>query len=155
MSPYLDSSSEPIDPDDSICQDFLNDLQGNILHGHGRDYAVHIFLHFLLGKVECITTCVSIFDPNKAISAMNRLDASGHFKRAKDDAGILPHFAITGSEYDYLGILKDKHPHGIHRRHRASIVPDGIGSPAPSYADNFLNGPKSSHSDSLDPPGKT
>lgn len=37
---------KPIDPDDDRWLPLLQDLQGNILKAHGREYATHIFLHF-------------------------------------------------------------------------------------------------------------
>jgi deferrochelatase/peroxidase EfeB len=42
----LKTNQQPINPDDPQYQDVLEDLQGNILKGHGRDKSVHIFLTF-------------------------------------------------------------------------------------------------------------
>jgi deferrochelatase/peroxidase EfeB len=46
----LEENEKPIDSTDPQYQDVLEDLQGNILKGHGRNKSVHIFLTF--PKVE-------------------------------------------------------------------------------------------------------
>ncbi|MEO3707408.1 hypothetical protein AAFM79_23835 [Trichormus azollae HNT15244] len=42
----LEENEKPIDSTDPQYQDVLEDLQGNILKGHGRNKSVHIFLTF-------------------------------------------------------------------------------------------------------------
>jgi Dyp-type peroxidase family len=151
----LDSNFEPIDQDDSIYQDFLADLQGNILNGHGRDYATHIFLRFLPGKVDDIKTWTSNLAGQWITSAKSQLDASEHYKKTKRDAGLFTHFAITVSGYNYLGIPKEKQPHGVNLRQRPTTVPDRSGDPAPFFADSFQDGLKSRQAVLLDPPADT
>jgi Dyp-type peroxidase family len=146
---------EPIDQDDSSYQDFLADLQGNILNGHGRDNAVHIFLQFLPGKEDDVKIWIANLAAAKVTSAKNQLDASEHYKRTQEDAGVFTHFAITVSGYDYLGIPKDQQPHGLNLRQRPLNVPDRFGNPAQFYADSFQNGMKSRQPFLLDPPVDT
>src|SRR5215210_1499129 len=40
------NNSAPIDPTDPQFATMLENLQGNILKGHGRDHTVHIFVEF-------------------------------------------------------------------------------------------------------------
>jgi Dyp-type peroxidase family len=155
MTLNLNSNFDPIDQDDSIYQDFLADLQGNILNGHGRDYAVHIFLAFIPEKTADIKTWISNFAATKITSAKSQLDASKQYKLTKTDAGLFTHFALTATGYDYLGIPKDKQPHGVNFQNRTENVQDRFGNPAPFYADSFQDGLKSRQEVLLDPPVAT
>jgi len=151
----LDSNFEPIDQDDSIYQDFLADLQGNILNGHGRDHAVHIFLAFIPEKTAEVKTWISNLAATKITSTKSQLDASKHYKLTKLDAGLFTHFAFTASGYDYFGIPKTHQPHGVNFQNRPENVPDIFGNPAPLYADSFQDGLKSRQEVLLDPPVAT
>ncbi|MCS5691308.1 hypothetical protein NZK33_04820 [Cyanobium sp. FGCU-6] len=151
----LASNFGPIDQNDAVYQDFLADLQGNILNGHGRDNAVHFFLQFSPGKVNEVKTWISNMADTRITSAKSQLDASEHYKKTKEDAGIFGHFAITASGYDYLGIPRDKQPHGLNPRNRDVSVPDSSGNSAPFYADSFQEGLKSRQLVLLDPPVAT
>ena len=146
----LDSSFEPIDQDAPLYKDFLEDLQGNILNGHGRDHAVHIFLTFKPGKIAEVKARIAEFAP-KITSAKSQLDASEAYKRDKTDAGLFSHFALSASGYDYLEVPKSKQPHGSNPRRRPNSVPDRFGNPAPFYADSFQDGLKSRQEVLLDP----
>ena len=84
----LSSNFEPIDQHIPIYQDFLEDLQGNILNGHGRDHAVHIFLTFKPDKKTQVKTWISNFATVKITSAKSQLDASEEYKISKTDAGL-------------------------------------------------------------------
>jgi Dyp-type peroxidase family len=152
----LNSNFGPIDHNDSIYQDFLADLQGNILNGHGRDHAVHIFVQFTQDKkVNEVKTWIANFAAIHITSAKGQLDASEQYKLHKIDAGLFTHFALTASGYDYLGIPKTRQPHGANLQHRSANVPDPSGNPAPFYADSFQEGLKARQEVLLDPPVNT
>lgn len=151
----LVSNLGPIDHKDPIYRDFLADLQGNILNGHGRDYAIHVFLNFTLGKTTEVKAWIADLASTKITSAQNQLDTSEQYKLHKTDAGLFTHLALTASAYDYLGIPKDKQPHGSDPQKRPSNLPDRFGNSAPFYADSFQNGLKSRQSVLLDPPVDT
>jgi Dyp-type peroxidase family len=106
----LVSNFEPIDQNDPIYRDFLADLQGNILNGHGRDYAIHVFLTFTTGKTKEVKTWITEMASTKITSAKTQLEASEHYKLHKIDAGLFTHLALTASAYTYLGIPEDKQP---------------------------------------------
>jgi Dyp-type peroxidase family len=146
----LSSNFEPIDQHLPIYQDFLEDLQGNILNGHGRDHAVHIFLTFKPDKKTAVKTWISNFATVKITSAKSQLDASEEYKISKTDAGLFAHFALSASGYDYLEVPKSKLPHGSNPQNRPDTVPDPTG-PAPFYADSFQQGMKSRQAVLLDP----
>lgn len=147
----LSSNFEPIDQHLPIYQDFLEDLQGNILNGHGRDHAVHIFLTFKPDKKTAVKTWISNFATVKITSAKSQLDASEEYKISKTDAGLFAHFALSASGYDYLEVPKSKQPHGSNPQNRPDTVPDPTGNPAPFYADSFQQGMKSRQAVLLDP----
>ena len=148
----LVSNFDPIDQNNSIYCDFLADLQGNILNGHGRDHAVHIFLAFTHGKTTEVKTWISDLASTKITSAKIQLDASEQYKLHKIDAGLFTHLALTASGYDYLGIPKDKQPHGSDPQKRPTKVQAPSGEEAPFYADSFQDGLKSRQKVLLDPP---
>lgn len=121
----LDSSFEPIDQDAPLYKDFLEDLQGNILNGHGRAHAVHIFLTFEPGKTAEVKTWIAHFAGFKITSAKSQLDASEEYKRSKTDAGLFSHFALSASGYDYLKIPKNKQPKEANFQSRSDKVFEG------------------------------
>jgi Dyp-type peroxidase family len=151
----LISSFEPIDQNDPIYHDFLADLQGNILNGHGRDHAVHIFLKFTPEKTTEVKTWIADLASTKITSAKSQLETSEQYKLHQTDAGIFTHFALTASGYDYLKIPKTSQPHGINPQNRPTNVPDPLGNLAPFYAHSFQDGMKSRQAVLLDPPVTT
>ncbi|WP_009632398.1 Dyp-type peroxidase [Synechocystis sp. PCC 7509] len=147
----LNSNFEPIDQNQPIYQDFLEDLQGNILNGHGRDHAVHIFLSFKPEKKPEVKTWIAKFATTKITSAKSQLNASEEYKISKTDAGLFYHFALSASGYNYLEVPKSKQPHGSKLQNRPDTVPSPTGEPAPFYADSFQKGMKSRQEVLLDP----
>jgi Dyp-type peroxidase family len=153
----LNTNVGPIDQDDSQYEDFLSDLQGNILNGHGRDHAAHIFLTFKPGKIAEVKGWIAKLSTTQITSAKSQLDASEEYKRSKTDAGLFTHFALTAIGYDYLGSSK---PNGSNsakplEQQRPTEVPDRFGNPAPFYADAFQEGMKRRQTVMLDPPVDT
>lgn len=125
MSLSLVSNFGPIDQNDHIYSDFLADLQGNILNGHGRDHAIHVFLTFSHGKTKEVKTWIADLASTKITSAKSQLDASEQYKLHKIDAGLFTHLALTASAYDYLGIPKDKQPVEANFQDRSEKVFEG------------------------------
>jgi Dyp-type peroxidase family len=140
----LQNDQEPIDQDAPGYQDFLEDLQGNILNGHGRDHAVHIFLSFLPRGEQEVKNWIAEFASTKVTSAKSQLEASKRYKQSKIDAGLFAHFSLSASGYDYLGIPKSKQPQGSNPRNRSLSHDD--------YADSFQAGQKKRQSALFDPP---
>jgi deferrochelatase/peroxidase EfeB len=145
----LASNSEPIDQNDPKYDDFLEDLQGNILNGHGRDHAVHIFIAFEPNKVAEVKAWIAKFATFKITSAKSQLDASEEYKLTKKDAGLFSHFALSAFGYNYLEIPNNKQPHGSNPQGRPGILPE---TTIPFYADSFQDGLKKRQAVLLDPP---
>jgi deferrochelatase/peroxidase EfeB len=97
-----------IDQDDAKYADVLKDLQGNILNGHGRDHAIHIFIAF--DKPDEIENIKKWIANLEITSAKAQLDGSERYKRVKIDAGLFTHFALSASGYARLGIPESQQP---------------------------------------------
>ena len=83
------NNSEPIDHTDSRYTQFLQDLQGNILNGHGRDYSVHIFLRFprpepdkpeTAGVSQRVRDWIVRFAKERVTSAKAQFDGANKFR---------------------------------------------------------------------------
>jgi Dyp-type peroxidase family len=136
----LTTNSGPIDQDNPKIADVLKDLQGNILNGHGRDHAAHIFIAFdKPNQIENVKKWIARLD---VTSAKAQLDGTERYKREKVDAGLFTHFALSTSGYARLGIPVNKIPTGANPQKRT----------APFYANSFQEGMKNRASVLLDPP---
>lgn len=143
----LAQNNGPIDQDDPIFADFLEDLQGNILNGHGRDYAIHLFIAFDDSQIAQVKAWIANLAKTQITSAKAQLDGTAEFKRNGTDAGLFSHFALSSSGYERLGIGKDGQPTGPNPRNR----PPDIGG-NPFYAKSFQDGMKNRQAALLDPP---
>ncbi|WP_291992897.1 hypothetical protein [Candidatus Accumulibacter sp. ACC003] len=149
----LASNTGPIALDDPDLGDFLADLQGNILNGHGRDHAVHIFIAFKPGKLLAVKEWISRFAETLITSAKDQLDGAKAQKESGIDAGLFAHFALSASGYDYLGVAKASQPYGANPQGRPSTLTIG-GDELPFYSDSFQAGLKSRREALLDPPAE-
>ncbi|MFY7832559.1 MAG: hypothetical protein ACOVVP_12550, partial [Pseudanabaena sp.] len=75
----LRTNQKPINPTDPQYQDVLEDLQGNILKGHGRDKSVHIFLTFPNPqenpeKIDALKNWIAQLAINEITSAQQQLN---------------------------------------------------------------------------------
>ncbi len=119
----------------------LNDLQGNILAGHGRDHAVHLFIAF-----TCETFDARLWLRETAesfvVSAQSQLAASCAFRQKGVNGGIFGHISLSAAGYRALGFTKDELPTGLNPQNR----PKGQG-----YSDVFAAGMKSRQRLLMDP----
>jgi Dyp-type peroxidase family len=164
----LNSNKQPIDHTDPQYQDVLQDLQGNILNGHGRNNSVHIFLTFPNpynnpDKIKALKQ--SIAQISKDItSAKKQLDDADAWRKEGRDGGVFVHFSLSSSGYTKLGFPDAKQPKGARLP-----IPSGNGAPPQprqepgpdeknpktlniDYADVFQNGMKTRQYALLDPP---
>ena len=166
----LNQNRGPIDETDVTFHDFFEDLQGNILSGHGRKHAVHFFLHFKAGKIEEAQKWIAKFASNYVTSALDQLEAASMYREKGIDAGVFGHFSITYQGYIALGIEENKIPTGADLRNRRNLnvknVTNEDGStdltldPAPdetigNYSNVFKEGMPNRQRFLLDPPQET
>jgi len=81
----------------------LENLQGNILQGHGRDHSVHIFLRFKDEKrygvkkwIKKLTKCIT--------SAQQQFDEIEQYRQYRIPGRLLVSFFLSASGYTSLGL---------------------------------------------------
>ena len=113
QSPVMDRPLRQGDPANAA---FLQDLQGNILNGHGRDLAAHIFVRFAPGASAAARGWIAGFAQEHVRSAYEQFQGSRQFKLLGTDAGIFGHVALSSSGYKALGFDAAQQPKGLNPR---------------------------------------
>ncbi|MCC5669918.1 Dyp-type peroxidase [Nostoc sp. CHAB 5784] len=80
----------------------LSDLQGNILKGHGRDYAVHLFLQFKPGQTDALKEWIQNF-ANRVTSAQKQSNEAERYRREKIKGDPFVNFLLSRKGYESLG----------------------------------------------------
>jgi Dyp-type peroxidase family len=99
--------STPIQINDPL----LDNLQANILKGHGRNFAHHLFFQFDVEKVNLAKDWISQFasSPGGITSAEQQLETTADFKAGKrTDGGTIFTLSLTSKGYDILGLNASK-----------------------------------------------
>lgn len=122
----------PIPSNDPV----LTDIQANILKGHGRNFAHHIFLRIRDGETDAARYWVASFAAGTITSARKQLDGTAAFKRGlKGDAGSIITLSLSSTGFDKLGLGAYKPASTAFRngmRSRADLLgdnPDGMEEP--------------------------
>ncbi|HAX74317.1 MAG TPA: hypothetical protein DCY88_00390 [Cyanobacteria bacterium UBA11372] len=163
----LNENKQPIDHTDPQYQDVLQDLQGNILQGHGRNNSVHIFLTFPnpqndLDKIKALKKSLAQLSQD-ITSAKKQLDDADAWRKEGRDGGVFVHFSLSSSGYAKLGFPIAKQPKGAHLpipnpgkppepRQRPDVKNNTLNN---DYADVFQDGMKTRQYALLDPPVST
>ena len=165
----LKTNQEPINPDDPQYQDVLEDLQGNILKGHGRDKSVQIFLTFPdpqenPEKIDALKNWIAQLAINEITSAKKQIDEAkdrknqieeGKDPNDKEVSGkTFVHFALSSSGYTKLGFSDSQQPKGANLQKREPTI-DVEGSKETFYEEVFQQGIKQRQNALLDPPVNT
>ncbi len=83
----------------------LENLQANILKGHGRDFAFHLFFSFDRNKAEQAKAWIADFARNNKItSAKQQLDRTREFKLNQTDGGPIVTLSLSAHGYRALGL---------------------------------------------------
>ncbi|WP_413171859.1 Dyp-type peroxidase [Anabaena azotica] len=85
-------------------QTLLEDLQGNILKGHGRDYNVHLFLQFKPDQIDAAKQWIESFAKNYLKSAKQQSDEAVRYRQEKVSGGLFANFFLSCKGYEYLEI---------------------------------------------------
>jgi Dyp-type peroxidase family len=88
----------------------LQDLQGNILNGHGRDHIVHLFLQFQAGQVNAVKRWIQNFSQKYVKSAKQQSDEAREYRIKKISGGIFASLYLSCQGYEYLEIEPWKIP---------------------------------------------
>jgi len=145
----LRTNQKPINPTDPQYQDVLEDLQGNILKGHGRDKSVHIFLTFPNPqenpeRIDALKNWIAQLAINEITSAQQQLNEAKAWRENKTPGKTFVHFALSSSGYTKLGFSDSQQPKGANLQKRTKEKDD--------YEEVFQQGMKLRKNALLDPP---
>ena len=91
------TSIQPTDP-------LLANLQANILKGHGRNFAHHLFIRFKNEQINNAKAWIGLFAATSITSARQQLTATEAFKAGlSTDGGTIFTLSLTSKGYDKLG----------------------------------------------------
>ncbi len=140
------NAETPPSQDNPLLQDMLDDLQANILKGHGRNFARHIFLRFKPGSELDARIWIAQLAKNSLTSAKQQAKQGQSYRSFGFDGGTFAHLALSNQGYDYLGVPAEKRPLPTNPQHRGDEV---------GYTNVFAEGMKSRQDELLDPPVNT
>jgi Dyp-type peroxidase family len=93
----------PIDPQDDAVQRMLENLQGNILKGHGRDHTVHVFIKLNGGDAQSARKRLGALAAGLVTSARQQLRESKQFQDFGIPGSLFGNFFLTARGYRALG----------------------------------------------------
>lgn len=96
----------PVNPTDPA----LDDMQGNILKGHGRQFTFNLFLSFRADQQAAVRTWIANFSNVFVTSARKQLDETELFHAQHIPGGIFTSFYLSAAGYTYLGVPAAKMP---------------------------------------------
>ncbi len=97
------NNQDPIDENDPTVRPWLNNLQGNILRGHGRDHGVHLFFS-LSGDVALARRIVKHLATRYVRSALAQYQATVAYRQSKQDGPVFANLFLTANGYRRLGL---------------------------------------------------
>jgi deferrochelatase/peroxidase EfeB len=123
----------------NIDNPLLDNLQANILKGHGRNFAHHLFLRFDKNKVDKVKAWISQFAGSKITSTSKQLkDKAAHHKNKSVDGGTVFTLSLSSAGYDKLGLGAVK-PKGESFKNSMSANADQLGDNPATWEDHFHN----------------
>ena len=81
----------------------LQDLQGNILKGHGREHSVHLFVQWKPEQISQAKEWIRAFSQNYITSAQKQSDEAINYKQEGICGGTFANLYLTRFGYDALG----------------------------------------------------
>src|SRR5688572_7359852 len=135
----LQQNRGPIDELDPTFRDVLQELQGNILNGHGRFHAVHFFIRFKEQQISKVKKWISKFARQHVISAWEQVEQAIAYRQHQTDAGVFGQFALSAEGYRALGIADHRIPTGSNPQNRTAS-PDAPSSSSGLYSDVYKDG---------------
>jgi Dyp-type peroxidase family len=106
----LDLTLTGVDSLSPVFEPMLNDLQANIIKGHGRDYAYHIFLQLQPDKITDAKSWIANFAKTNIISALKLEEGRKSWKSAGIDGGPVFTLSISATGYSTLGFAEEQFP---------------------------------------------
>lgn len=84
-------------------QGLLEDLQGNILKGHGREHSVHLFVQWKRDRVQDAKEWIRAFTQTYVTSAKQQADEALNYKQKGISGTIFANVYLTRFGYEALG----------------------------------------------------
>ena len=91
--------------EDGDYRPLLEDLQGNIIKGHGRENAVHLFLKFKDGKQDQVKQWLREFTCDYVTSAWKQAHEAEQYRQYGTKGCVFTNVFLTVFGYDYLGLM--------------------------------------------------
>lgn len=104
--------NNPIDLASDAAIQLLDDAQGNILKGHGREHSVHLFLR-LYDSPDAASSAsewIKTFAHDYVTSAGKQLSEAEDFRRLGSPGGLFANFFLSGKGYDRFGLFSPTDP---------------------------------------------
>lgn len=95
-------NNRPVDMYDLYYDELFENLQGNILKGHGRNFTAHIFVRFYRNNRTDAVQWLKNFS-EKITSCKKQLKETIQFKKNGVSGGVFLGLYLTHEGYDYLG----------------------------------------------------
>ena len=101
-----------IDPlNDEEYRTLVQDLQGNVIKGNGRENAVHLFLKFKDGKQDQVKKWLGEFTRKYVTSAWAQAYEAENYREKGIKGSVFTNVFLTFLGYDdYLGLIGEKFP---------------------------------------------
>lgn len=109
-NPNIDLTLSRVDATDPHFQPMLQDLQANILKGHGRKFAYHLFLRFDPEKVATARTWIAGFAATRLTSALKLEQGRQLYKSMGIDGGAVFTLSLSATGYTALGFEPNQLP---------------------------------------------
>jgi Dyp-type peroxidase family len=135
------TNTTPLDESLASEQAWLAHLQGNILRGHGRDHALHIFFAFV-ADAEAVKVTLQQLEATYVTSALQQYIETRRYKVLGIPGRLFGNLFLTARGYTELGLKPEK----IFER------PDPAWPHPPSTTASFLGGLKRASKEFRDPP---
>ena len=128
----------PVSPTDAA----LNDMQGNILKGHGRQFTFNIFLSFKAGKKNDVRNWLASYSTAFVTTARKQLDDTQRFHDERIPGGVFSALFLSAAGYAFLGVEAAKTPTDARfaKSMRDPVVNTALHDPSPSTWHQGLNG---------------
>jgi len=107
----VDLTSTGIDLSDPKYEQFLIQLQGNILKGHGRDHSTHLVLRFT-AQPKAVKQWIQNFARARLTSARKQLEEAKRFRETGQTGDLFASVSLSATGYKYLGFDPHKFDEG-------------------------------------------
>jgi len=125
----------PIDPTDTSLGNFLSDLQGNILKGHGRPFTFNIFVKFKPNQATALRNWIAAFSNTFITSANTQLSDTKRFHDEKIPGRLFVSLFLTAHGYERLNVPIPKRPADPQFKLGMRQAGAGLHDPAPGTWD--------------------